>query len=299
MDHLSNRATTKESLIIGFLLLLIISSVSYIGFDFYSLYKKNISLENTVSDFEHGLSVSQKNLTKLRSDYLATLETLRTEQQNNAYFEEKINTISSTVGLLEKLSKTDSELLKKYSKVYFLNENYIPPKLTIIASNYLYTKDKPLEFHSDAYPFLEKLLNAATESGIPLQVISAYRSFGTQAYLKSSYKVTYGIGTANKFSADQGYSEHQLGTTVDFTTPKTGANFVGFDKTDSYKWLVENAYKYGFILSYPKQNSFYSFEPWHWRFVGVKLATQLHEENNFFYSMDQREIDQNLVNLFD
>ncbi len=144
-----------------------------------------------------------------------------------------------------------------------------------------------------------KLLESANTEGITIQVISAYRSFGTQAYLKSSYKVTYGIGTANKFSADQGYSEHQLGTTVDFTNPKTGANFVGFEKTDAYSWLQANAHKYGFILSYPKQNTFYSFEPWHWRFVGIELATKLHEENNYFYSLDQRVIDEYLINLFD
>jgi D-alanyl-D-alanine carboxypeptidase len=87
--------------------------------------------------------------------------------------------------------------------------------------------------------------------------------------LKSQYRVTYGAGTANSFSADQGYSEHQLGTTVDFTTPKVGGTLTGFDKTDSYKWLQNNAYKYGFILSYPSSNGYYIFEPWHWRFVGL------------------------------
>lgn len=299
MDHLTHKVKSKESLIIGFLLLLILSSASYIGYEFWRLFKQNLYLENNLLSLEEGLSISQKNLTKIKSDYLSTLELLRTEQQNNAYFEEKINSISSTVGILEKLSKTDSELLKKYSKVYFLNENYIPPRLTDIPDNHLYAKGKPLQFHAEAYPFLQKLLDAATNAGIDVQVISAYRSFGTQAYLKSSYKVTYGIGTANKFSADQGYSEHQLGTTVDFTTAKTGANFIGFEKTDAYKWLLDNAYKYGFILSYPKQNTFYSFEPWHWRFVGIKLATKLHDENTYFYSLDQRVIDENLVNLFD
>lgn len=279
--------------------LIFLGSVGYAGYSFWILQNQYQGSEKQVENLEYGLSVSQKNFSKLRNEFLSTLELLQTEKQTNAYFEQKINSISSTVGILEKLSKTDSELLKKYSKVYFLNENYIPPQLTDIPDNYLYIKGKPLQIHFQVYPYLAKMLDDAISQGTDILVISAYRSFGTQAYLKSSYKVTYGIGTANKFSADQGYSEHQLGTTVDFTTSKTGTAFVGFDKTDAYKWLLENAHKYGFIISYPKQNTFYTFEPWHWRFVGVTLATKLKNDNTYFYSMDQREIDENLVNLFD
>jgi D-alanyl-D-alanine carboxypeptidase len=130
-------------------------------------------------------------------------------------------------------------------------------------------------------------------------VVSAYRSFGEQSSLKASYKRTYGAGTANSFSADQGYSEHQLGTTIDFTTTILGANFAGFDKSDAYEWLLDNAYKYGFIISYPKTNAYYTYEPWHWRFVGVELATKLHDDNQHFYDLDQRAINGYLVNLFD
>ena len=108
----------------------------------------------------------------------------------------------------------------------------------------------------------------------------------------------YGSG-ANKFSADQGYSEHQLGTTVDFTTPDIGAGFSKFETTAAYTWLTDNAYKYGFALSYPKNNAYYQFEPWHWRFVGVELATKLHNDNMYFYDLNQRIIDTYLVYIFD
>src|SRR3970282_1720772 len=128
--------------------------------------------------------------------------------------------------------------------------------------------------------------------------LSGYRSFGTQASLKSQYSVTYG-SNSNSFSADQGYSEHQLGTTVDFTTKKTGETLTGFDKTPAYEWLLKNAYLFGFIFSYPKANFYYIFEPWHWRFVGVYLATYLHEQNKNFYDMPKRDIDQYLIKIFD
>ena len=136
-------------------------------------------------------------------------------------------------------------------------------------------------------------------TGTEIRIISAYRSFGEQSSLNTSYKITYGAGTANKFSADQGYSEHQLGTTVDLTTAKLGSSFEQFDGTIAYRWLQDNAYRYGFILSYPKNNKYYQYEPWHWRYVGVDLATKLHNDKKNFYDMDQREIDTYLIKFFD
>jgi D-alanyl-D-alanine carboxypeptidase len=131
-----------------------------------------------------------------------------------------------------------------------------------------------------------------------LRVVSAYRSFAEQMTLKSGYRVQYGTG-ANAFSAEQGYSEHQLGTTVDFTTPVIKGAYASFENTTAYAWLTKNAYKYGFILSYPKGNSYYVYEPWHWRFVGKDLADRLHDEGLDFYEMDQREIDEYLIRIFD
>jgi hypothetical protein len=89
------------------------------------------------------------------------------------------------------------------------------------------------------------------------------------------------------------------GTTVDLTTPKVVAMSLDFAKSPAYAWLQANAHKYGFVLSYPKQNQYYQFEPWHWRFVGVELATKLHNENKFFYDLDQHEIDVYLIKIFD
>jgi D-alanyl-D-alanine carboxypeptidase len=155
------------------------------------------------------------------------------------------------------------------------------------------------QFLSEATPHLISLLSFAKASGITLYVKSGYRSFAEQRSLKSAYSVTYGAGTANTFSADQGYSEHQLGTTVDFITVGLNGQLAGFDKTPAFLWLQDNAHKYGFVLSYPKGNKYYMYEPWHWRFVGVKLATYLHDNKLNFYDLDQREIDKYLANIFD
>lgn len=226
-------------------------------------------------------------------------EALRAEQEVVDLIYNQVASVSTTVGTLQKLSETDKELLKKYSRVYFLNENFIPKALVTISASSTYDPSKEQLIMEEVSPFLEGMLAAAVADGVDLRVISAYRSFGTQSTLKSTYKMTYGAGTANKFSADQGYSEHQLGTTVDFTTKKLGVNFSTFEKEKAYTWLTQNAYKYGFALSYPKNNTYYIFEPWHWRFVGKSLAGVLHDNHKYFYDLPQRDIDQFLISLFD
>ncbi|MES2931302.1 MAG: M15 family metallopeptidase [Patescibacteria group bacterium] len=209
-----------------------------------------------------------------------------------------VRKLSNTVNDLEKIVATDPELLAKYSKVYFLNENYAPAKLSTIAAEFAFQKERTYEIHAEAAPFLEDLLKDAKEEGLSLQVASSYRSFAAQTALKSGYRIRFGTG-ANAFSAEQGYSEHQLGTAIDFTTPGVGGTFVGFDKTDEYAWLTKHAHEHGFILSYPKGNTYYQYEPWHWRFVGEKLAERLHEDEDYFYDLDQRVIDTYLGELFD
>jgi D-alanyl-D-alanine carboxypeptidase len=241
----------------------------------------------------------QNKLSETTEENSILLEALTREQDKNSEFEDQIREIAGTVGFLEKLATTDPELLQKYSKVYFLNEHYVPPKLSEIDEEYIYSSVNDLMIHAQVAPFLDDLLEEGDDDNIDLQVVSAFRSFGTQASLKSHYTVTYGAGTANQFSADQGYSEHQLGTTVDFTTSAEGTPFTSFEGTEAYKWLRDNAHRYGFVLSYPPNNSYYQFEPWHWRFVGKDLARDLHRDNEYFYDLNQRTIDEYLADIFD
>ncbi len=262
--------------------------LGYGGFFYYEttngIIQNTEDLENTI------LGLENKNI--------ALADTLQKEQQKNKSFETQIGEIVGTVGKLDKLSKTDKELLQKYSKVYFLNENYLPGSLLEIPKEYLLQKERTLRIHSKVLPYLEEMIKALEENQTPIEVVSSYRSFGEQSSLKNNYTVIYGSG-ANTFSADQGYSEHQLGTAIDLTTVKLGANFTEFSDTKAYEWLVKNAYKYGFVLSYPEGNSYYQYEPWHFRFVGKSLANRLHEERQYFYDMSQRAIDAYLINIFD
>src|SRR5690606_4638240 len=227
-----------------------------------------------------------------------TEDRLRGEKERNDDMESQVRKLAGTVSDLDKLSKTDKELLQKYSKVYFLNEHYIPESLREIDDEWKYDETRSHQLHTKVMPFFEDMLEDAKDDGVELWVTSAYRSFEYQSQLKGAYTVTYGSG-ANAFSADQGFSEHQLGTTIDFTTRGLGGGLNGFQNTPAYTWLLENAHKYGFTLSYPEGNSYYVYEPWHWRFVGKKLAKDLRNDNAHFYDWEQRKIDQYRLNIFD
>ncbi|MCX6757749.1 MAG: M15 family metallopeptidase [Candidatus Nomurabacteria bacterium] len=292
------------------LLFVVFCLFTYISYGYIKNIKKFLyavnNFETTKINSEKRINDLERNILKLKEQndlIFQTIDSEKTKTGSISTIIDQINNnlgeISNNVSDLERLSKTDSELLKKYSKNYFLNEHYIPLSLIDIETKYLNNKTRTLQIHSNVYQDLKNILDNANGNGMTLQIASAYRSFETQAILKSEYRIRYGAGTANSFSAEQGYSEHQLGTTVDFTTQKIGGKLEGFDKTPEYSWLLENAYKYGFIISYPKSNIYYKFEPWHWRFVGIALATKIHDDNTYFYNLDQRIIDTYLANIFD
>jgi len=298
---LHNILNHKISGFSSFLLIILISLIVFntyqeIRFDEQiketgNLNDKLLKLEQKTDDIEIVLLSAQEENTTL-ADALA-------EARENANdLERKFERVNDNVDELEKIAKTDPELLQKYSKVFFLNEHYIPADLDTIPSKYTYDQNRKYQIHDDVSDYLNDLLEEAEDDNIDLKVISSFRSFDEQAQLKGAYTVNYGSG-ANQFSADQGYSEHQLGTTVDFTTPEVGATFSGFAQTEAYEWLLKNAHKFGFTLSYPQDNQFYQFEPWHWRFVGRDLADDLRDDGIHFYDLSQRDIDKYIVDLFD
>ena len=303
--------STSQRLILGLLVVLLLVSAGFLYREYTQ--KKNVSTElaSRISETDRELSERDAHIKDLETTVASTSETLRLTEEARANLESRladketevghlssqVEKISGTVGILDKLAKVDKELLIKYSKIYFLNENYKPAKITQIDQKYsAVTSDQYLESH--VYAHLTDMIDDAKSDGVDISVRSAYRSFDSQKNLKSAYTVRYGTG-ANTFSADQGYSEHQLGTAIDFTSSENNDQLAGFDTTKAYAWLQKHAYKYGFIISYPKGNAYYIYEAWHWRFVGKRLASDLHSDNKNFYDLDQREINKYLVDLFD
>ena len=282
--------------------IILVPTVLILGIAGYVIHSKFTALaeelSNTTSTSQEAIELLQNQITGLtqKNDELNGI--LTEEQKKNLALEKIKSRNAKQIDTLEKLTTLDPELLKKYSKVFFLSENYTPPKVVSIPEEFKIKPDKELQILKEVSPFLTDLFNEAQEDGVNLRVISAYRSFDEQKALKSNYTLTYGSG-ANTFSADQGYSEHQLGTTVDFGTPEVTGAYLSFEKTSAFQWLQKNAHKYGFILSYPKGNSYYEYEPWHWRFVGTDLAQDLYEDGKSFYQLEQREIDRYLIKIFE
>ena len=274
---------------------IIISLFALLAFATYAYYGANTDRK----ELSENLDGARTQLKEKEIENEGLLERLEDETQNADLLSDRLKELTGTVGILEKLQSTDEELLQKYSKVYFLNEHYTPERLRTISSQYVARPEEETErVHAQVWPHLKDLLEEAAKDDTELKVVSAYRSFEEQSELKGRYTFLYGSG-ANTFSADQGYSEHQLGTTLDFNTPSMGAGLDGFESTQAFSWLKDHAHEYGFVLSYPQGNSYYVFEPWHWRYVGVKRATELEEKGKGFYDIEQRKIDEYLIYLFD
>lgn len=290
---LDRHVALRHVIFVGCICIVLVAGIAY------AWYGQRMEYQARNSDYASSTAAYEVKIQELSAQVNDLTSRLQGEADRNNSYNEQVQTLAHTVGQLEKLSKTDRELLAKYSNVYFLSENFVPSPLAEIDDQFLARKGTAFQIHGEIKQKLEHMMQDAAADGAPLLVLSAYRSFGMQAGLKQSYSVTYGKGTANQFSADQGYSEHQLGSTVDFTSPESPESLAAFEGSPAFTWLQAHAHEYGFVLSYPKGNKFFQYEPWHWRYVGVALATRLHIDGLNFYDLDQREINTYLVRIFD
>jgi len=115
-----------------------------------------------------------------------------------------------------------------------------------------------------------------------MQLQSAYRSYTTQVVVYNRYVSQAGQAGADAQSARPGFSEHQTGLAADISSvPASCVLAACFGETTQGKWLVANAYRFGFLLRYPADKvavTGYMYEPWHFRYIGAALATEMHDE---------------------
>jgi D-alanyl-D-alanine carboxypeptidase len=118
------------------------------------------------------------------------------------------------------------------------------------------------------------LIASAADDGVDVYVGSGYRSKAYQTAVFAAQVQRWGdLDTANRYSAQPGHSQHQLGTTIDFTS-----SFAAFRRGPAPDWLRDNAHRFGFLLPYTPTSVWltgYVDEPWHARWVGAELASQL------------------------
>lgn len=163
------------------------------------------------------------------------------------------------------------------NKYYKLDNNFVPSDLEAIDSKY--NRGANNKMRHEAKIAFEKMCEAALKDKITIYSGSAYRSYNYQLGLYNRYVASNGFDDAETFSARAGYSEHQTGLSTDVMNSKL--DFISADDKE-YDWLINNSYKYGFILRYPKGKeniTGYMYEEWHYRYLGVDIATKLHNED--------------------
>jgi len=158
------------------------------------------------------------------------------------------------------------------NKYHVLSSSYVPSNLSQAKGC-----GKPTMVKEAAHAY-DLMCDAITKAGIGLSQWTAYRSYGFQKGIYDNYLKHYSQAYTDTFAARPGFSEHQTGLAVDVSS--TNHTFASFEETDSYTWLKQNAYKYGFIIRYPKGKediTGYKFESWHYRYVGVDIAKHITE----------------------
>ncbi|WP_146077646.1 MULTISPECIES: M15 family metallopeptidase [unclassified Agreia] len=160
--------------------------------------------------------------------------------------------------------------------------NYVPPDLVSLRSDIPNPNGFPLR--QEAADALAVMVDAASaETGQQLVAQSGYRSYGIQVNAYNRYVGQLGTAGADLTSARPGFSEHQTGMAIDLLATGSGCSLDGpcFGDTTAGQWLAANAYRFGFLLSYPADKTAvtgYEYEPWHFRYIGVDLSTEMHNE---------------------
>ncbi len=158
-----------------------------------------------------------------------------------------------------------------------LSSKYIPDDLVKIKDEYVKT-DGEIEIERNVAKAFYDMAEAAKDDGMELMVSSGYRSYKDQEEITNTYLELYGQKYVDNYVAKPGFSEHQTAMSLDVASKSVDT----FVNSDEYVWMMDNAYKYGFILRYPKSKediTGYKCEAWHYRYVGKKIAKYIKEHN--------------------
>lgn len=176
---------------------------------------------------------------------------------------------------------TPSSKLVLVDSVHSLPVDYMPS--TLKDDIYLKSTSEVIPIDEETGNKAKEMMQAANDAGISLYVVTGYRSYeDQQKYYTSRMELLNNSEDAKKQVQAAGCSEHQTGLAIDFTDdPSNAQPTTDFGKTDAGKWLYEHAHEYGFILRYPEGKediTGYTYEPWHYRYVGVETATAIYKQ---------------------
>lgn len=255
--------------------------------EYYNKYK--LSVDKTILAVNNNLDKEDIKLDKItelfmKQKYFITDNLNRYlnyyKKHSDLTFKEIVTRVNSNLDktFYKNISKADTSKgnLILVNKYYYLGSNYVPTNLVNISSKHGTGKLK-----KEAYDAFKKMYEDAKDEGLYLYISSPYRSYDRQKSLYNNYVNIDGKKEADKYSARPGYSEHQTGLAFDLGTA-SNHSINDFSSSDEFKWVKKNAHKYGFILRYPYGKTYitgYIYEPWHYRYVGVDVATYIYKNN--------------------
>ena len=281
---------TKNFLVFIIIIILIITSIIY-GINKSKNNNTNSKEQNKIENKDKvnntkeltELEKAKKDLAYYKDEYEDAYKEYR-EKNKDLSIEKVI--INVNIGLnydyythtkATKDLNTNTILVNKYN---YLTEDYVPENLQTVDKKY---SSKTLQLVDYAKEAFEELSEAASKENYTVLAMSSYRSYQYQYNLYNRYVSTEGVEAADTYSARPGYSEHQTGLAVDVYNGKE--DFTNFEKTKEYNWMQDNAYKFGFILRFPKDKVLetgYQYESWHYRYVGKEIAKYIHDNNLCF-----------------
>lgn len=281
---------TKNFLVFIIIIILIITSIIY-GINKSKNNNTNSKEQNKIENKDKvndtkeltELEKAKKDLAYYKDEYEDAYKEYR-EKNKDLSIEKVITNVN--IGLnydyythtkATKDLNTNTILVNKYN---YLTEDYVPENLQTVDKKY---SSKTLQLVDYAKEAFEELSEAASKENYTVLAMSSYRSYQYQYNLYNRYVSTDGVEAADTYSARPGYSEHQTGLAVDVYNGKE--DFTNFEKTKEYNWMQDNAYKFGFILRFPKDKVLetgYQYESWHYRYVGKEIAKYIHDNNLCF-----------------
>ena len=256
----------KNILIIIFIIFITITSIILL-----LIIPKKYTNKKINNNFYNIKNYKEKNLSRYENYSKHNLNLSKAEIINrvNLNLDYKFYTHTKKANNLN----TEKILVNKY---YYLEKNYIPNNLEMINDGY--QKGRLTLVHEARIAFESLASDAYNKKHLYIRAISAYRSYDYQKKLYNNYVKNDSKENADTYSARPGFSEHQTGLSLDVDNIYTDYN--NFEKTKEYKWMIKNCYKYGFILRFPKSKEYitgYQFEPWHYRYVGKNIATNINK----------------------
>lgn len=177
-----------------------------------------------------------------------------------------------------------NSLLVLVNQNYRLDEFYAPTDFVPVEVPVTpYSQVNTNYLRRDAADATELLFSKAQEAGYELTLRTGYISYSVQKNLYNQDVYEMGLEYADKFNSRPGHSEHQTGLAIDITTPSINNELsLEFADTEEGKWVLAHAHEYGFIIRYPENRESevgYFYEPYHLRYVGVEVATEIFENN--------------------